>query len=101
MSELSNVKPLRDFIVVEALEADTTTASGIVIPDTASKEKPQKGKVMAVGPGEVGKDGNRLPMDVKVGQVVLYTKYAPTEVKIDNKEYLLMHQTDLMAVIES
>jgi len=81
------IKPLEDRIVVKANEAETTTASGLVIPDTA-KEKPQEGTVVAVGPGRFD-DGARVPMDVKVGDVVLYSKYGGTEVKYNNEEYLV------------
>jgi chaperonin GroES len=82
------IKPLEDRIVVKASEAETTTASGLVIPDTA-KEKPQEGTVVAVGPGRFD-DGVRVPMDVKVGDVVLYSKYGGTEVKYNNEEYLVL-----------
>src|SRR5690606_7315976 len=81
------LKPLEDRIVVQPLEAETTTASGLVIPDTA-KEKPQEGTVIAVGPGRVDDKGERIPVDVKVGDVVLYSKYGGTEVKYNNEEYL-------------
>lgn len=100
MSDVAaKIKPLFDYVVVEAIEAETQTASGIVIPDTASKEKPQKGKVVAVGPGATDKDGKVIPMQVSVGDTVLYAKYAPTEVKIDGAEYLFMHQDSLMAIV--
>src|SRR3712207_9576502 len=79
------IKPLEDKIVVQASEAETTTASGIVIPDTA-KEKPQEGKVLAVGPGRVDDNGNRIPLDVAVGDVVLYSKYGGTEVKYKDRK---------------
>ena len=92
------IKPLEDRIVVKASEAETTTASGLVIPDTA-KEKPQEGKVVAVGPGRFD-DGVLVPMDVKVGDVVLYSKYGGTEVKYNNEEYLVLSARDILAVIE-
>ena len=92
------IKPLEDRIVVKASEAETTTASGLVIPDTA-KEKPQEGTVVAVGPGRFD-DGVRVPMDVKVGDVVLYSKYGGTEVKYNNEEYLVLSARDILAVIE-
>jgi chaperonin GroES len=92
------IKPLEDRIVVKASEAETTTASGLVIPDTA-KEKPQEGTVVAVGPGRFD-DGARVPMDVKVGDVVLYSKYGGTEVKYNNEEYLVLSARDILAVIE-
>ncbi|MGH3802441.1 MAG: co-chaperone GroES [Pseudonocardiaceae bacterium] len=93
-----NIKPLEDKIVVQASEAETTTASGIVIPDTA-KEKPQEGKVLAVGPGRFNDDGNRIPMDVSVGDVVLYTKYGGTEIKHNGEEYLILSARDVLAVV--
>lgn len=89
-----------DNIIVEAVEEETTHASGLIIPDTVSKEKPQKGKVLAVGPGKYDEDGKRLPMDVKEGDMVLYSKYAPTEVKLDGKEILVISQDSVLAVVE-
>ena len=93
------IKPLEDRIVVQANEAETTTASGIVIPDTA-KEKPQEGTVLAVGPGRIDDNGNRIPVDVKVGETVLYSKYGGTEVKYAGEEYLVLSARDVLAVIE-
>ncbi|GAA5147019.1 hypothetical protein GCM10023321_07350 [Pseudonocardia eucalypti] len=93
-----NIKPLEDKIVVQASEAETTTASGIVIPDTA-KEKPQEGKVLAVGPGRVDDNGNRVPVDVSVGDVVIYSKYGGTEVKYNGEEYLILSARDVLAVV--
>jgi chaperonin GroES len=92
------IKPLEDRIVVQASEAETTTASGLVIPDTA-KEKPQEGTVLAVGPGRF-EDGVRVPLDVKVGDKVLYSKYGGTEVKYNGEEYLVLSARDVLAVIE-
>ena len=93
------LKPLEDRIVVEPLEAEQVTASGLVIPDTA-KEKPQEGKVLAVGPGRFDDKGSRVPVDVKVGDVVLYSKYGGTEVKYSGQEYLVLSARDVLAVIE-
>jgi chaperonin GroES len=93
------IKPLEDRLVVQANEAETTTASGIVIPDTA-KEKPQEGTVIAVGPGRVDDNGKRIPLDVKVGDTVLYSKYGGTEVKYAGEEYLVLSARDVLAVIE-
>ncbi|MEO7288377.1 MAG: co-chaperone GroES [Jatrophihabitantaceae bacterium] len=93
-----NIKPLEDRIVVQALEAETTTASGIVIPDTA-KEKPQEGTVLAVGPGRIDDKGNRVPVDVSEGDIVLYSKYGGTEVKYAGQEYLVLSARDVLAVI--
>jgi chaperonin GroES len=95
-----NIKPLEDRVVVQANEAETTTASGIVIPDTA-KEKPQEGTVIAVGPGRWDDDGEkRIPLDVSVGNTVLYSKYGGTEVKYAGEEYLILSARDLLAIIE-
>ena len=94
-----NIKPLEDKILVEANEAETTTASGIVIPDTA-KEKPQEGTVLAVGPGRYDHSGKRIPIDVAEGDVVIYSKYGGTEVKYGGEEYLVLSARDLLAVVE-
>jgi chaperonin GroES len=93
------IKPLEDRIVVQAVDAESTTASGLVIPDTA-KEKPQEGMVLAVGPGRF-EDGTRVPLDVKVGDKVLYSKYGGTEVKYAGEEYLVLSARDVLAVIEA
>jgi chaperonin GroES len=94
------VKPLGDRIVVQPLEAEQTTASGLVIPDTA-KEKPQEGKVLAAGPGNWDEDGEkRIPLDVKEGDIVLYSKYGGTEVKYGGEEYLVLSARDVLAIIE-
>ncbi|MDQ1487025.1 MAG: chaperonin GroES [Actinomycetota bacterium] len=92
------IRPLEDRIVVQAVEAETTTASGLVIPDTA-KEKPQEGIVLAIGPGRF-EDGQRVPLDVKEGDRVLYSKYGGTEVKYNGEEYLVLSARDVLAVIE-
>jgi chaperonin GroES len=94
-----NVKPLEDRIVVEPSEAETTTVSGLVIPDTA-KEKPQQGKVLAVGPGRTTDDGKVVPMAVKVGDTVLYSKYGGTEVSIQGKDLLILAGRDVLAIID-
>ena len=92
------IRPLEDRIVVQAVEAETTTASGLVIPNTA-KEKPQEGIVLAIGPGRF-EDGQRVPLDVKEGDRVLYSKYGGTEVKYSGEEYLVLSARDVLAVIE-
>jgi chaperonin GroES len=92
------IKPLEDRIVVRANEAEQTTASGLVIPDTA-KEKPQEGTVLAVGPGRF-EDGQRVPLDVKVGDTVIYSKYGGTEVKYNGEEYLILSARDILAIVE-
>ena len=94
-----NIKPLEDRIVVKALDAEQTTASGLVIPDTA-KEKPQEGEVIAVGPGRFNEDGDeRIPMDISVGDKVIYSKYGGTEVKYAGQEYLILSARDILAVV--
>jgi chaperonin GroES len=94
------IKPLEDRILVQTLEAEQTTASGLVIPDTA-KEKPQEGKVLAVGPGRMNEDNVlRIPIDIKVGDIVIYSKYGGTEVKYNGEEYLLLSARDVLAVVE-
>ena len=92
------LKPLEDRIVVRTLEAEQTTASGLVIPDTA-KEKPQEGEVLAIGPGRIDDKGNRVPLDVAVGDKVIYSKYGGTEVKYAGEEFLILSARDVLAVI--
>lgn len=92
------IKPLEDRVLVQPLEAETTTASGLVIPDTA-KEKPQEGTVLAIGPGRIDDKGQRVPMDVAEGDTVIYSKYGGTEVKYDGKELLLLNARDILAVV--
>ena len=93
-----NIKPLEDRIVVKPLDAEQTTASGLVIPDTA-KEKPQEGEVLAIGPGRIDDNGNRVPLDVSVGDKVIYSKYGGTEVKNAGEEYLILSARDVLAVV--
>ncbi len=93
-----NVKPLEDRIVVEPKEAETTTVSGLVIPDTA-KEKPQQGTVLAVGPGRTLDNGSVAALNINVGDVVLYSKYGGTEVSIQGKDYLILNSRDVLAVM--
>jgi chaperonin GroES len=93
-----NIKPLEDRIVVKTLEAELTTKSGLVIPDTA-KEKPQEGEVLAVGPGRVDDNGQRIPLDVAVGDKVIYSKYGGTEVKYAGEEFLILSARDILAVL--
>ncbi len=94
-----SIKPLEDRVVIKTLEAEQTTASGLVIPDTA-QEKPQEGEVVAVGPGRIDDAGNRVPMDVSVGDVVIYSKYGGTEVKYGGEEFLVLSARDLLAIVE-
>ncbi len=94
-----NLRPLSDRILVERIQEDEKTKGGIIIPDTA-KEKPAEGKIVATGNGRMGEDGKLLPMDVKVGDRVLFSKYGGTDVKIDGTDYLIMRQDDILGVIE-
>jgi len=93
-----NIKPLEDKIVLQVIEAEQTTASGLVIPDTA-KEKPQEAEIVAVGPGRIDDNGNRVPLDVKVGDKVLFGKYSGQELKYGGTEYLIVSARDLIAVL--
>jgi chaperonin GroES len=93
------IRPLADKVIVERIEAENKTAGGIVLPDSA-KEKPQRGKVISVGEGKLLDDGSKGKMQVKKGDEVLFTSYAGTEVKLDGKEYMIMDESDIMAVIE-
>ena len=93
-----SIKPLDDRIVVKSLEAEQTTASGLVIPDTA-KEKPQEGEVLAVGPGRIDDKGNRVPLDVQVGDRVIYSKYGGTEIKHGGEEFLILSARDVLAIV--
>jgi len=94
-----NIRPMQDRIIVERVEEETKTAGGIIIPDTVSKEKPQEGKVVAAGKGKVTPEGKVLPLDVKVGDRVLFGKYAGSEIKVDGKEYLIMREDDILGVL--
>lgn len=94
------LKPLNDKIIVKPIEEDEVTKAGIVLPDTAEKEKPEKGEVIAVGPGKLLDNGQRAPMSVKVGDKVVFKKYASDEVKIDDTEYFVISEEDIIAIIE-
>lgn len=94
----TTIKPLGDRVLIQALDAQEKLKSGIIIPDTA-KERPQEGRVIAVGPGRVSEDGKRIAPEVKKGDTVLYGKYSGTEVKIDEKEYMILRETDILAVL--
>lgn len=89
------IKPLADRVLIEPISIEDKTASGIILPDTADKEKSEQGKVVAIGPGKPGK-----PMNVKKGDIVLFAKYGPSEIKIDDKEYLIARQEDILAILE-
>jgi chaperonin GroES len=90
------LEPLADRLVVKAIQKEEVTKGGLVLPDTA-KEKPQEGEVLAVGPGRVGDDGKRIPIDVKVGDVVIYAKYGGTEIKVEGEEYMILRESDILA----
>ena len=94
-----NLKPLGSRVVVEPIEQEDVLASGIVLPETA-KEKPQRGKVLSIGPGDRDESGKRIQMDVAVGDTVLFAKYAGTEIKLDSKKLLILRESDLLAIVE-
>ena len=98
-SKKLNLKPLADRIVVEPVEKEEMTASGIILPETA-KEKPQEGTVLAAGPGRTDDAGKRVPMDVKTGDIVLYAKYGGTEIKLDDRKLLILKESDVLAIVE-
>ena len=93
------IRPLHDRVIVKRIEEEEKTKGGIIIPDTA-KEKPQEGKILAAGPGDRDEDGNRIAMEVKVGDRVLYAKYSGTEVKMDGKKMLILRESDILAIVE-
>lgn len=95
-----NIKPLGDRIVIEALEQEDKTAGGIIIPETA-KEKPKQGRVLAVGPGAKDENGKRIQMDVEVGDIVLFTQWAGSDIKVDGKEYKVLKESDVIGTIEN
>ncbi len=94
------IKPLSDHILIEPIKEKEKTKTGILLPETAEKERPEQGKVIAVGPGKKNEDGKIIPIDVKPGQTVLFTKYGPNEIKVDEKEYLIAKEEDILAIIE-
>ncbi len=98
MAEQLNLKPLADRVVVKPLEQQEVKKGGIIIPDTA-KEKPMQGEIVAAGPGRTTEDGKRVDLEVKVGDKILYGKYSGTEVSLDNQEYLIMRESDILAII--
>lgn len=95
-----NIKPLGDRVLIKPIEVEEKTESGIVLPDTMDKEKPEQGKVMAVGDGKIGRDGKKIAMSVKKGDVVLFTKYGPSNIKVDKEEYLIAKEEDILAILE-
>ena len=94
------IKPILHHILIEPISQEEKTKAGILLPETAEKERPEQGKVIAVGPGKRGKDGKYIPLCVKAGQTVLFTKYGPNEIKVDDKEYLIAKEEDILAIIE-
>lgn len=100
MASAAKIKPLFDYLLVEPMQKDTTLPSGIVIPDTA-KEKPLEGKVIAVGSGKRDDSGNKIPMEIKVGDVVMYKKWGGTDIKLDGKDMLLVKEEDILAIVEN
>lgn len=94
------IKPISNHILIEPIKEEEKTKTGILLPDTAEKEKPEQGKVIAVGPGRKNSSGKVFPMDVKPGDKVLFTKYGPSEIKVDDKEYLIAKEEDILAVVE-
>lgn len=95
------LQPLSDHVVLKPLSEDAVTKAGIVLPETVDKEKPERGEVIAVGPGKVLENGQRAVMEVKVGDTVIFKKYSPDEVKVEDQEYLLIREEDIMAIINS
>ncbi len=95
-----NIQPLSDHILIEPIKQEEKTKTGILLPETAEKERPEQGKVLGVGPGRHTKDGSRIPMEVKPGDRVLFTKYGPTEIKIDEKEFLIAKEEDILAILD-
>ena len=94
------IKPLADYVLIEPISQEEKTKGGIFLPETAEKERPEQGKVIAVGPGKKNDSGQLIPMTVKPGQTVLFTKYGPNEIKVDNKEYLIAKEEDILAILE-
>jgi len=94
------IKPLADYILIKPISEEERTESGILVPKTAEKERPEQGKVIAVGPGRRTEDGKVIPVSVKPGQKVLFTKYGPNEIKVDDKEFLIAKEEDILAIIE-
>lgn len=95
------LQPLGDRLLVEAINEDEITKAGIILPDTVDKEKPEKGKIVAVGSGRVKDDGTRIALEVKVGDIVFFKKYSPDEIKVDGKEYLILSESDILAILVS
>ncbi len=95
-----NIKPLSDHVLIEPIKEEERTESGIILPKTAEKERPEQGRVIAIGPGKRNEEGKIIPVSVRPGQKVLFTKYGPNEIKVDNKEYLIAKEEDILAILE-
>ena len=96
----ASIQPVNDYMLIEPVKKEEKTKAGIYIPDTADRDKPQKAKVVAVGPGKIGDDNERIPLSAKPGDTVLYTKYGPTEVKIGEDEYVFIQESDVIAIVK-
>lgn len=94
------IQPLADHILIEPIKEEEKTKGGILLPQTAEKERPEQGKVIAIGPGKKDKQGVLIPVSVKVGDMVLFTKYSPNEIKVDDKEYLIVKEEDILAILD-
>ena len=94
------IKPLSDHVLIEPIKEEEKTKTGILLPDTVEKERPEQGKVVAVGPGKKDEQGKIIPLEVKPGDKVLFTKYGPTEIKVEDKEYLIAKEEDILAILE-
>jgi len=94
------IKPISDHVLIEAIAQEEKTKTGILLPETAEKERPEQGKIIAVGPGKTTSTGKIIPMEVKTGNKVLFTKYGPNEIKVDGKEYLIAKEEDILAILE-
>ncbi len=97
---IMNIKPLSDHILIEPIKGEEKTKSGILLPDTVEKEKPEQGKVIAVGRGKKTEEGKIIPLEIKVGDKIIFTKYGPNEIKVEGKEYLIAKEEDILAIIE-
>jgi len=95
-----NIKPISDHILIEPIKEEEKTKTGILLPDSAEKEKPEQGKVIAVGPGKKDESGKVVPLEVKPGDRVLFTKYGPAEIKVEDKDYLIAKEEDILAILE-
>lgn len=97
---MAKLKPLHDHLIVKPLSEEQSTKAGIILPDTMDKERPEKGEVIAVGPGKFNEDGERIPMSVTVGDKIIFKKYSPSEIKIDDEKFLVLEESDVLAIVE-